>query len=81
MKKPQSQTVNQTFSLPIAVSHDLHAYVKRREMSRFVASAICKELEATKNNLREAYKQANSDEGQKEAGDWEDTLADATDSW
>ena len=36
---------NQTFSLPEEIATDLHSLVKRREMSRFVADAICKALE------------------------------------
>lgn len=38
--RKQSKTINQTFSLPIDVSKELHAYVKRREMSRFVAEGL-----------------------------------------
>lgn len=79
--KKQQQTVNQTFSLPITISKELHAYVKRREMSRFVANAIRKELDAKKNNLRDAYKLASSDEGQNEADDWDVVLNDGSDGW
>jgi len=82
MKKQPQKTVNQTFSLPLEVSKELHTYVKRREMSRFVADAIRKELEATKDNLRQAYLMANEDEGQIETtAEWQGTLADGADEW
>ncbi len=75
--RKQSKTTNQTFSLPIDLSKELHAYVKRREMSRFVSEAIRKELEAKKEELRRAYLLANEDEGQLEtASEWEGTIGD-----
>jgi hypothetical protein len=82
MKRHTLKTVNQTFSLPLEVSTELHVYIKRREMSRFVADAIRKELESKKAELREAYLSANQDEGQMEAmKDWESTLEDGLDEW
>lgn len=73
---------NQTFSLPVDLSKDLHSFVKRREMSQFVANAIRKELEAKKKDLEEAYLAANDDEGQKEAIKyWIGTIADGADEW
>lgn len=81
MRKQHISTVNQTFSIPIDISQDLHVYIKQREMSRFVSDAIRKELEAKKQELREAYRMANEDEGQKEAmKDWESTIADGLDN-
>ena len=44
MKRHEAKKVNQTFSLPLDISADLHTYVKRREMSQFVSDAIRKEL-------------------------------------
>jgi hypothetical protein len=80
MKNLQQKTINQTFSLPSASSEALHAYVKRREMSRFVAEAIEDKLKAKKEKLRQAYLIANEDAGQLEAThDWEVTLADGLD--
>jgi len=82
MGRSQAKTVNQTFSLPLDVSEDLHALVKNREMSRFVSDAIRKELNAKKQYLRKCYRQANRDEGQLEAtNDWQTTLADGLDDW
>lgn len=80
MRKQYINTINQTFSIPRDVSQDLHVYVKQREMSRFVSNAIRKELEAKKEELREAYRMANEDEGQNETKkDWEATMADGLD--
>jgi hypothetical protein len=82
MRKQQAKTVNQTFSLPIEVSEDLHTYIKRREMSRFVSDLLREGLEAKKRELRQSYLDANEDEGQLETmKDWEGTLADGTDEW
>lgn len=73
---------NQTFSLPVSVSMDLHFLVKTRERSHFVVEAITEKLEAKKQELRDAYIAMNKDEGQIEAmKDWESTLADGIDDW
>lgn len=80
--RKNTKTINQTFSLPVDISQELHAYVKRREMSKFVTEAIKKELESKKQDLRQAYLMANEDEGQIEAiKDWECTLGDGSDEW
>lgn len=82
MKKQQSKKVNQTFSIPLDVSQELHTYVKRREMSQFVSDAIRKELFSRKEELRKAYLAVNEDEGQQEAmKEWKDTLQDGSDEW
>ena len=82
MKKQGSQKVNQTFSIPLEVSQELHTYIKRREMSQFVSDAIRKELVFKKEELRQAYLSSNKDEGQKEAMDeWKNTLGDGSDEW
>ncbi len=82
MGKQQTKTVNQTFSIPLEVSQELHSFVKRREMSRFVTEAIRKELEVKKNALRNAYLDANQDEGQIGASkDWEGTVGDGSETW
>ncbi len=79
MRNQESKKINQTFSIPLDVSQELHIYVKRREMSSFVSEAIRKELETKKNELRLAYSKANKDEGQREASkEWENTLGDGS---
>ena len=50
MEEEQRKKINQTFSLPLDISQDLHTYVKRREMSGFVAEAIRKELKLKKTS-------------------------------
>lgn len=82
MKKQESKKVNQTFSIPQDVSQELHTYVKRREMSQFVSDAIRKELASKKEELGQAYRAANKDEGQRESMDeWENTLGDGSNGW
>ncbi len=82
MRKQQAKTVNQTFSLPLDVMHDLHTYIKPRERSRFVSELLRNGLEAKKHDLRQSYIDANTDAGQTEAlTDWEGTVADGTDEW
>jgi|EndMetStandDraft_5_1072996.scaffolds.fasta_scaffold3705548_1 metal-responsive CopG/Arc/MetJ family transcriptional regulator len=78
----QQEYKNQTFSLPIEIAAELHSMVKRREMSRFVADAIRKELEAKKQELRNAYISANKDPGQiQAANEWQGTLEDGVNDW
>jgi len=73
---------NQTFSLPVTVSMDLHFLVKTRERSHFVADAIREKLETKKQKLRDAYTAMNKDPGQIEAmKEWKNTLADGIDEW
>ncbi|MGH2612847.1 MAG: hypothetical protein ACRDFB_07335 [Rhabdochlamydiaceae bacterium] len=82
MRNQEPKKINQTFSIPIDVSQELHTYVKRREMSQFVSEAIRKELETKKNELRLAYSKSNNDEGQSETTkDWENTLGDGSNEW
>jgi hypothetical protein len=82
MRKHQTKRVNQTFSIPLEISNDLHVYVKQREMSQFVSDAIRKELEAKKNQLRKEYATIKKDKGQLEAmKDWESTVGDGLDDW
>lgn len=81
MRKSQTNTVNQTFSIPREVSEELHVYIKRMDMSRFVSEAIRKELEAKKDALRQAYILANDDAGQKETCEWDTTLMDGENEW
>jgi hypothetical protein len=82
MKRQESKKIIQTFSIPADVSQELHTYVKRREMSRFVSDAIRKELASKKEKLRQAYAAVNKDIGQKEAMvEWETTVGDGSDEW
>ena len=80
MRKHQNNRVNQTFSLPLDISKELHTYVKHREMSSLVSEAIRKELELKKEELRRAYMDANKDKGQMETmKEWDATTNDGLD--
>ena len=82
MKKQEAKRINQTFSIPMDISQELHTYVKRREMSQFVSNAIRKELASKKEELKQAYLSSNRDEGQQEAmSDWKSTLNDGSTEW
>jgi hypothetical protein len=81
MKEHHSKKKNQTFSLPHELAQDLHTYVKRREMSVFVAEAIRKELEIKKEELRKAYRSSVKDQGQLEAKEWDVAVNDGLEEW
>ncbi|MBY0530079.1 MAG: hypothetical protein K2P51_07840 [Rhabdochlamydiaceae bacterium] len=82
MKKQESKKINQTFSIPLDVSQDLHTFVKRREMSQFVSNAIRKELASKKEELKQAYLASNEDEGQQTSmEDWKNTINDGSNEW
>ena len=82
MKKQEFRKINQTFSIPMDLSQELHTYVRRREMSQFVSDAIRKELLAKKEELKQAYLAVNKDPGQQEAMvEWKATLEDGSSEW
>jgi len=82
MKKQEFKKVNQTFSIPLDVSNDLHFFVKKREMSQFVSEALRKELLCKKEDLKKHYLAANKDEGQiEEMNNWEGALEDGSNDW
>lgn len=82
MKKEQGKTVNQTFSIPLEISQELHTFVKQCEMSRFVSEAIRKELLTKKEELRNHYLQTKKDKGQLEAEkEWEGAVGDGANEW
>jgi hypothetical protein len=51
-----------TLSLPEEVVNDLHLYVSKRQISKFVASMVAKALEAEKMRLANEFKEASSDQ-------------------
>jgi hypothetical protein len=82
MKKHELKRINQTFSIPVDVSNDLHSLIKKREMSQFVSEAIKKELLYKKNELKKHYLAADEDEGQiEEMSNWEGVLKDGINDW
>lgn len=81
-KREEPRKINQTFSLPLDISKDLHTYVKRREMSQFVSNALRKELAFKKEELRQAYMSASEDEDQRNVmSEWESTIGDGSNEW
>lgn len=65
------KTSNVTFSIPEDVNIQLHAFVEKRGLSKFVTKAIEKALKEEKANLRAAYKDAENDPELKEIiDDW-----------
>ncbi len=75
--KAKAKKVNQTFSIPVEISNELHIYVKQREMSQFVSDAIRKEREAKKNQLRQEFADIKNDPIQREVlREWDSTLGD-----
>ena len=51
-----------TLSLPEEVVKDLHLYVSKRQISKFVAKMVAKALEAEKMRLANEFKEASRDE-------------------
>ncbi|MFV0340146.1 MAG: hypothetical protein ACK5MA_05890 [Parachlamydiaceae bacterium] len=51
-----------TLSLPEEVVKDLHLYVSKRQISKFVAAMVAKALEAEKMRLANEFKEASSDQ-------------------
>ena len=83
MKNEDTKKINQTFALPADIFQDLHIYVKKSEISRFVSNAIRKELELKKaRKIRKAYLSVNKDLIQQETlEDWETTIYDGSNEW
>lgn len=65
-----------TLSLPEAIVKDLHLYISRRQISKFVAEMVAKGLETEKEKLAREFKEASHDvERNTEIEIW-DTLLD-----
>jgi metal-responsive CopG/Arc/MetJ family transcriptional regulator len=65
------KSVTVTFSLPKELIDQLHAFVERRGLSRFVSLAIEKALQEEKEALKAAYAAANQDPDRRELiEDW-----------
>lgn len=50
-----------TLSLPENVIRDLHLYVSKRQMSKFVAEMLVKELDKKKKLMADEFKEASQD--------------------
>ncbi len=65
------KNINVTFSIPEEVNSLLHTHVRKRELSKFVTSAIKKALEEEQSKLKAAYMAADKDPDRREViEDW-----------
>ena len=68
---------NITLSLPQEMITDLHIYVKKRGISRFVEEAILDRLKSEKLSLEQQYREAALDEERnKTFEDWDGMVGD-----
>lgn len=68
---------NMTLSLPDDVIQELHLFVKKRGISRFVEEAIVEKLKAQKLSLEQQYKEAAQDEERNQIfAEWEQMSGD-----
>lgn len=69
-----------TISLPEDLVRDLHLYVDKRGISKFIAQSAASELAKEKERLAMSYRQANEDEERnKEAEEWDSLNMDGLD--
>lgn len=65
-----------TLSLPEHIVRDLHLYVSRRQMSKFVAEMVEKGLETKKEKLAREFREASKDKERNTEIELWDTLID-----
>ena len=76
----QRKNQNITLSLSQELIAELHIFVKKRGMSRFVEEAIAEKLQTQKSCLEEQYMQAAQDEERnKIAADWDSLSGEGLD--
>jgi len=69
-----------TLALPENLVKDLHLYIARGQISKFVAQVVEEGLEIKKERLARDYQEASQDaEREAEAKLWETTLGDGLD--
>lgn len=69
-----------TLSLPENLVKDLHLYISRRQISRFVAEVVEKGLEGKKEQLAREFREASLDkERNSEIEIWDDLIGDGLD--
>ncbi len=75
LRQSQSKHRNITLSLPQELISELHLFVQKRGISRFVEEAITEKLETKKSSHEQQYKEAALDEERNKIfAEW-DTLA------
>lgn len=69
-----------TLTLPESVVRDLHLYISRRQISKFVAELVERGLEAKKDKLAREFREASQDaERNAEIELWDSTIEDGLD--
>jgi hypothetical protein len=69
-----------TLSLPDSLVKDLHLYISRRQISKFVAQMVAKGLETEKQRLAREFREASHDtERNAEIESWDTLSADGLD--
>ncbi|MCE5294909.1 MAG: hypothetical protein LLF94_09910 [Chlamydiales bacterium] len=77
----QSKHKNITLSLPQELISELHVFVQKRGISRFVEEAIIEKLECKKSTLEQQYIDAGKDKVRnKEFADWDSLAGDGLDA-
>lgn len=64
-----------TLTLPERLVKDLHLYIPRGQISKFVAQMVTKGLEAEKNKLAKEFREASQDSERNAELDTWDTLS------
>jgi hypothetical protein len=69
-----------TLTLPESLIRDLHLYVSRRQISKFVAQMVAKGLETKKEKLAREFREASQDaERNAEIELWDTLIGDGLD--
>lgn len=69
-----------TLTLPESIVKDLHLYISRRQISKFVAKLVAKGLEIEKQKLAREFREASEDvERKKEIELWDTLIEDGLD--
>jgi hypothetical protein len=69
-----------TLSLPEDIVKDLHLYVSRRQISKFVAEMVTKGLETQKQKIAKEFQEASQDnERNSEIEIWDTLIGDGLD--
>ncbi len=64
-----------TLTLPESLVKDLHLYISRRGISKFIAGVVQKELETEKQKLAREFREASKDKERNDEIELWDTLS------
>lgn len=69
-----------TITLPENLIRDLHSYIPRGQLSRFISQAVFDELEHKKEKMARAFREAAADEDLNEEFEiWDTCIGDGLD--